>query len=59
MFCKNCLWGKVPDQIYYVTHEMAVDAGIPELEGSTYEETYKTCPCCLGDYTNCNNCITE
>jgi hypothetical protein len=53
MVCKNCEQGSIPLGEHYVTHEMAIDAGIPEAEGSFYEIEYMLCECCHGDFENC------
>lgn len=46
----------VPLGELYVTHEMAVSVGEPDMEGQPYEFAYAPCTCCNGDFENCPMC---
>lgn len=35
----------------YITHDMALDAGDPDMEGMLWQEVYDECPLCLGEGT--------
>jgi hypothetical protein len=59
MICKNCEYGLVVLGERHVTHEMAIDAGIPDAEGTFYELETETCTCCNGDFENCLRCEDE
>lgn len=58
MTCKNCEVGQVyaPLGEHFVTRDMAIDAGNPEMEGMSMgvEWGWITCDCCQGDYENCD-----
>jgi hypothetical protein len=58
MKCKNCEGGGVFCQdLYVISHEMAMDAQDMSLEGYQYAyEHWATCPCCGGDWEDCKNC---
>lgn len=61
--CKNCDKGFIiiqqPIQIL-VNHDMAVDAGYPEMEGQVWisgsDDSYEPCDCCNGNWECCENC---
>ena len=40
--------GHVPLGVHYVTHDMAIDAGEPDMEGEVYETEYGACEQCEG-----------
>lgn len=57
--CTNCENGFVPMGMELrVTRDMAIDAGFPEMEGELIDTTTWSviCPCCHGDYDNCERC---
>jgi hypothetical protein len=57
--CRNCYRGRVPIGVHYVTREMALDAGMPELEGQIAETETEQCQCCDGNWQNCERCSSE
>ena len=45
--CPDCQGqGIIPIGDHYVTHDMAIDAGMPELEGSYHSTEYEDCKRC-------------
>ena len=56
--CKNCEYGHVLIGVNYVSHEMALDAGEPAMEGME-EPEWGQCPCCHGNWQDCKNCREE
>jgi len=47
--CPDCQGeGRIPLGENYVTHDMAIDAGCPEMEGSSCGIEYGQCPRCQG-----------
>ncbi len=63
MICKRCQQGQdyVPIGEHFVSREMAIDAGMPDIEGSSMgiEWGWVTCGCCDGDYEFCIICTEE
>ena len=62
MECRECEGGWIWTEIgeHFVTREMAIDAGMPELEGSSMgiEYGWVKCPCCDSEFYNCTKCAT-
>lgn len=54
--CKNCNEGHIPLGENFVTHDMAIDAGCPEMEGQSMGIEWGICPCCYGNWQACENC---
>jgi len=59
MQCNNCLQGQVLLGEHFVTRDMALDAGQPELEGRSLGVEWGQCPCCMGVWQECGNCSAE
>ena len=61
MKCNNCEGGLVYAPMYedFVTHDMAIDAGIPEMEGVSMGVKWEwiECDCCHGAWDNCITCL--
>lgn len=48
--CPDCQGeGKIPIGVHYVTRDMALDAGFPEMEGMEYSYEFAQCEKCEGD----------
>jgi hypothetical protein len=60
MECKNCESGYqyAPIGEHFVTADMAMDAGMPEIAGASMgvEWDYVICDCCNGDFEDCDTC---
>jgi hypothetical protein len=54
--CRNCDQGFIPTGVFCVTHDMAIDAGYPGMEGIIYETGYTECECCEGNWQDCPRC---
>lgn len=63
MICNKCQEGHilVDVAVYYVTHDMALDAECPEMEGMIYDEVpvWGMCGCCEGKFESCERCKEE
>lgn len=60
MECKECQEGYVYEPIgeHFVTPEMAMDGGMPEIAGMSMgvEWDWVECECCQGDWQDCKRC---
>ena len=56
MECQNCKGGAIPLGEHFVTPDMASDACMPEIVGASMGIEWGQCPCCYGDYQECENC---
>lgn len=62
MKCKNCQEGNVlVPSVVVVTHDMALDAGEPSLEGQPWDwgDEWVACECCHGEWQDCPTCREE
>ena len=57
--CKKCNQGVIPLGENFVTHWMAMDACDMSLEGQSMGIEWGQCPCCEGNWENCENCSKE
>jgi DnaJ-class molecular chaperone len=49
MQCPDCDGlGEIPVGVHYISREMAIDAGYPEMEGGVAEVEADVCPRCQG-----------
>lgn len=64
MICASCEGAGVicvGEYTERVSREMAMDAGMPDLEGAPFSTQYiwDQCPCCMGEPWQCYQCSEE
>ena len=59
MICKNCNEGHIPLGENFVSHDMALDACDPTLEGQSMGIEWSGCSCCKDEWQDCPRCTRD